>query len=483
MIEDAPVDALPQRSTEVTLSGSLGTLDIVFTVLAYNAPLTVITGYVPLILAKGNGLGAPITFLVAGGIIALFAVGFSTMSKHVPNAGAFYAYIAAGLGKPFGLGSAFVAILAYALMMIGIYLYGGVVYGFLAKEVLGHSPLLWWQWSLILWVVVSVLGYLRISFSAKVLTYALIMEVLLVFGWEIAILVHKGFEGISPSWLSPSNVTSGSLGVAILLGVGSYAGFEATAIFREEARSPETTVPRATYLAVIVMTATFASAAYFMICGYGPQQALARAAQDPSVMTMNSMRMFLGRAGLEAVNTLVCSSVFACLLALHNILSRYIYSLGVDGTLPKIFAAVHSRYGSPYRASVLVSLVGVSCIAVTMIGAVEPFAWYGILSGSGGYALLLLQILTSLSIIAFFRHQHRTIGRWRTLYAPLASTIALVATGWLATTNLDLLTGSAQSIVILPVAVMAFLIVGIAYAMRLRKTHPAAYRAIGRQKI
>ena len=46
----------------VTLSGHLGTFDIVFTVLAYNAPLTVVTGFMGLLLSRGNGFGAPVTF-------------------------------------------------------------------------------------------------------------------------------------------------------------------------------------------------------------------------------------------------------------------------------------------------------------------------------------------------------------------------------------------------------------------------------------
>jgi hypothetical protein len=49
----------------------------------------------------------------------LFAVGFCAMSRHVRNAGAFYAYITRGLGGVIGSGSALVAYVAYALGEIG----------------------------------------------------------------------------------------------------------------------------------------------------------------------------------------------------------------------------------------------------------------------------------------------------------------------------------------------------------------------------
>ena len=466
-----------------TLEGNLGTLDIVFTVLAYNAPLTVVTGFLPLILWKGNGLGAPLTFLVAGLFMLLFAVGFTTMSKQVPNAGAFYAYITAGLGRPLGLGSAFVAMLSYAMMMVGMFLYAGTVYVQLVKNISHHAPLVWWQWSLLLWITVSILGYLRISLSAKLLTVALVCEVLLVFAWEFSVLAQKGLGALSPGWLTLRAATSGSVGVGILLCGTSFAGFEATAVFREEARSPEVTVPRATYAAIILMSFMFATAAYFLICAYGPEHALAVAAADTSAAAVNSIGIFLGRAGLEAVNALLCSSVFACILALHNILSRYIYSLAVDGTLPRYFAAIHKRYRSPYRASLLVSVIIIGALTVLVLSSVEPYIEYGALTGAGGYALLALQLLTSLAIVRYFWGRWREIGRWKTLYAPLASLAALVATVCLATVNMDLLTGAEKSVVIMPTLIFLILISGALYALRLRRTNPEVYRAIGRQKV
>ena len=43
---------------------------------------------------------------IAGVILLFFSVGYSAMSRHITNAGAFYAYIANGLGRPVGIGGA-----------------------------------------------------------------------------------------------------------------------------------------------------------------------------------------------------------------------------------------------------------------------------------------------------------------------------------------------------------------------------------------
>jgi amino acid transporter len=466
-----------------SLSGHLGTLDIVFTVLAYNAPLTVVIGLIPIMLSMGNGLGAPITFLGAGLLMLLFAVGFTAMSRHVPNAGAYYAYITVGLGKPLGLGCALMAMLAYAFFIVGTYLYAGVVFHTFFSHAFGASPLSWAQWAMVIWAAVSILGYFKISLSAKVLTVALICEVIVVFAWELAIGIEHGPAAFHPVWLTPAAITSGSVGLAVLFGVTCFAGFEATAVFREEAKNPEVTVPQATYVSIIVMACIFASAAYFFIVGYGPDAALAHAAAAPAIASLDSVGMFLGKVGLDMVSALTCTSIFACLLALHNILARYVYSLSSDGTLPKSWAAVHRVHGSPYKASLIVSLTG-GCASAAMIAlSVDPYGVYEALVGMAGYSLVILQIFTSLSVIVFFRRKGPTIGVWRRLYAPAASLLGLLGTGWEATKNIDLLIGDTHVATCLLALVFGALILGVLYALVLRVRHPTIYRAIGRQRL
>ena len=68
------------------------------------------------------GLGWPwaLSLLLAAGLL-VYAAGYVAMSRHVRNAGAFYAYIARGLGPEAGVGSAWTALVAYNAMQIGIY--------------------------------------------------------------------------------------------------------------------------------------------------------------------------------------------------------------------------------------------------------------------------------------------------------------------------------------------------------------------------
>ena len=74
--------------------------------------------------------------------------------------------------------------------------------------------------------------------SAKVLGLALAAEVAVLLALDIGVLIDKGFHGFSLDVFKPSLVFSGGFGVSLMLAFGSFVGFEATAIYGEEAKDP-----------------------------------------------------------------------------------------------------------------------------------------------------------------------------------------------------------------------------------------------------
>ncbi|MFD0564115.1 hypothetical protein ACFQ2M_20415 [Kitasatospora saccharophila] len=86
-----------------------------FFVVAAAAPLTVLAGIAPFAIGVG-GASAPAAYLISGALLVLFAAGFTAMSRYVRNAGAFYAYVARGLGRTLGVVTAYVAVVSYNLI-------------------------------------------------------------------------------------------------------------------------------------------------------------------------------------------------------------------------------------------------------------------------------------------------------------------------------------------------------------------------------
>ena len=78
---------------ERELTRTLGVSGIVLMVVAAAAPITVVVANFPIILMSAESVGAPLMVLAATVILLLFSVGYTWMTPHVPDAGAFYAYV------------------------------------------------------------------------------------------------------------------------------------------------------------------------------------------------------------------------------------------------------------------------------------------------------------------------------------------------------------------------------------------------------
>src|SRR5215208_2020936 len=109
------------RSTHTLAAGRLGASALVFFALAAATPHTVVAAVIPAAYARGDGSFVPLAFLALGLVLLLFCVGYAAMARRAPNAGALYALIARGLGRPVGIGAAWVALNSYNALQIGLY--------------------------------------------------------------------------------------------------------------------------------------------------------------------------------------------------------------------------------------------------------------------------------------------------------------------------------------------------------------------------
>lgn len=472
-----------QEPSERKLTGTMSTLDIVFTVLAFNAPLAVFAGYLTVVIGYANGLGAPMTYLLAGAVVLIFATGFTTMTKHVPNPGAFYAYITAGLGKPLGLGAAFLALSCYVFLYVSSFIYGGTAIASLVKDTLSGPDIPWWAYNIALIAVVGALGYFRITLSARILMVAMSLEVLIIVIYDALVAFQGGSEGYTSAPFQLDNIFSGSVGLAALFGIGMFSGFEATAIFREEARNPEKTIPRATYITIGVVALLYSVTSFALVIGVGPSIVVESAAGDPVGTAMGSVDQYLGRVGYDIAVVLLCTSVFAATLAMHNVISRYLFSMGRDRVLPRQLGHVHASHDSPHVASFVTSAVAALFLAGLLLTGADVLALYAKLAGIALYALIVLLLLTSAAILAYFwvRPGHG-YSPLKTIVAPVVAGIGFVAALIVASQNAAFLVGGSTSAARVLVAFFyVTVVVGVAYALVLRRTRPDVYARIGRQ--
>ena len=210
---------------------SLGLIAVTFMVISAAAPLTGVAGAMPLAFLLGNGAGIPATFVLMTVIMLAFSAGYVAMSRHVTNAGAFYAYAARGLGGQAAGAVAMTALVAYNAMQFGLIgLLGGVASGVFAGF---GITLPWYVWSLIAIALVGILGYRQVDLSAKVMVVLVGLEYLIVLLVDFAIIGKGGANGLSLNIFDTVAFNSGSLTAAVLFCLGSFIGFEATTIYAE----------------------------------------------------------------------------------------------------------------------------------------------------------------------------------------------------------------------------------------------------------
>ncbi|MGW1514509.1 APC family permease [Streptomyces sp. NPDC002394] len=455
-------------------TGTLTTADISFFVVSAAAPLTVMAGVAPVAILLG-GIGAPVGYLLAGLTLAVFAVGFTTMSRHVRSAGAFYAYITRGLGKPVGIAAALVAMLGYNGMEIGVYgLLGSATSDTAAA--LGH-PVPWLPVSLAGLLLIWYGGYRSIDFGAKVLGVLLVAETGILVLLAGAVLIDGGAHGLSIGGLAPAHVLTGGTAAVLAFAFAAFTGFESTVIYRREARNPERTIPRATYIAVAFLGLFYAFVVWTVIQAFGEDKVVQAAAEDPGGLFFAAITTYVGAWAADLMHLLIITSVLASLLAFHNAINRYALSLSEEGVLPKALGRIHPRHRSPYVAGAAQTALGALVVLAFALAGADPYQqlllW---VNTPGMIGLMLLQLLAALAVPCFFRKTDHREGALRTVVAPAAAFVLLAGAIGLVTAHVDLFTGASTTVntVLVSLAPAVFLL-GLLLAHRLRRTRPETY--------
>lgn len=474
--------AIADAADEQLERGVLGTSSIIFMVLACSAPLAVVVALMPIALAFGNGPGVPGAWLLGGIAMLLFAMGYVRQIPFIKNAGAFYAYISASVGRTIGLPAAYVAAVSYLALCLSTLAALAFFCGDLFALATGvQTP--WQLWAAISIVIVSVLAYHRITMVATVLAVALIAEIVMIMALNIAIIVQKGLPAFNVGDFSPSAVFAPGLGVALIYAFNSMIGFESTAIYQEEAANRKVTIPRATYISVIVAGLLYALTAWCLSTAIGSLEVAKVAGADPGHFITARANDFLGAWSAHAFSVLVVTSAFAAVLGLFNNSARYIYALARDGVLPQRLAKTHPVYKSPHVASMFLTLVLAVITVVAAAAGLDPLLNISpMFVGLGSVGLMVLLALTALGIPVFFARRG-TYGLTTTI-APAIGGIAIAAATWLAVTNYTALTGVDSPLVnSLPWVLVVVSIAGVLQALWMRANRPQAYENIGASRI
>nr|WP_203416182.1 APC family permease [Jiangella ureilytica] len=471
------------RVSRTLASNRLGVPAVVFFVLSAATPLTVVAGVVTTGFAVTGIIGLPIAFAAIAALLALFSIGYVAMSRHITNAGAFYTYVTHGLGRPAGVAAAYMALLAYNLLQVGLYGIIGVAAAPQLDAWFGIS-LEWWVIALIAWAIVGFLGVLRIDINGTVLAVLLLAEMAIIIIYSIASLGNPSDGDVSFDALQVGNLFESGAGAILVLAVLGFVGFEASVVYSEESRDPKRTIALATYISIVVVAAVYVLASWAMTVATGPDNIVAFSQENADQTIFVLAGEFLGTTWVDIGSALFITSVLAAMISFHNTVARYVFALGRERVLPSALGRTSPSSGAPVAASIVQSVIGLIVILVYVLFDLDPLVQlFFYLGTTGGFGVLTLVALTSVAVLAFFWRHPSGENAWRRVIAPTLATTLLVIVVILAISNYDILIGVASDAPerwILPGLFLIAALIGVVWARFLKASRPDVYEAIGR---
>jgi amino acid transporter len=474
---------------------AIGLGGVLFLTVTGAAPISAMLFNTPISVGFGNGVGTPAGFAFAAIVLTIFSVGYVAMARKKTTAGGFYSYISYGLGREIGIGTGFGSVLAYSVFEAS--LCGGFAY-FLNLKLAQYGTNIGWPWlALGMVALISLLAWFDVRISSMVLGVALISEVVILVIFDIAMFAHGGLPLAA---LNPVNAfkgfaagghgfAAGAAAIGIFFAFWSWVGFEMAPNYAEESREPKKIVPRATYISVIGLGVFYTLTSWAPFAGYPSIHAAQVQAQTNSAeYYLQPANQIVGHWAGSVMSFLIITGSFACGMAFHNTTSRYFYSLGREGLLPRALGKTHPKWKSPHIASVTQSVIAAIIILgfAVFVGTGDPLhiaylQVYGLMAVMGVIIILGVQALVSLSILIYYTKEHpEEVHWWKTRLAPGISFVAQAIVIFLLFKNILFLgSGYHYSVWLGPIDLLVIL-AGVAAAFYFKYRNREKYESAGR---
>jgi amino acid transporter len=441
------------------------------------------------------------------------------MAKHITTTGAFYGFISHGLGQIWGMASGLLATFAYVVFE-GSLIGGCAYFANDAVNTIAGVNVPWLVFAIAAIVIIAALCHFHISLTAAILSVTLVSEVMVLFALAFSVIFKGGgpdgfmldktiapqraFESL-PAGAFGTAAAAGSMAIGLFFAFWSWVGFETTAVYGEESRNPKKIIPRATLIAVVGLGLFYTFISAIVLAGNGAKASVeASISASPLDLFFKLVNANLGGVLLDIYKILLVIGSFACALAFHNAASRYLFALGREipsAAVQKTVGAAHPKHGSPYIASAIQTVITLVIVLLFAFftavqvpdsngnpvdtPALVPYTnIYGLLALIGTAAILLVQAICSAAVIWYFwvRKTHRG-NVITTLIAPVLGGAAMLYVVWTLWDNRAFAAGLAANSLVFktgPYVILAFFVVGLAYAVWMRFAKPGTYAEIGR---
>lgn len=400
--------------------------------------------------AESAGPSVTFGFIVAAIGCALAGLCYAELSSSIPISGSAYTYTYATMGELLAWIIGWDLVLEYAV--------GAATVGIAWSEYLNnllvnvmhwkaipyewcHSP---WEHSLAdangaiahgimnlpALGIVSLLSLLLIRGTKEsafvngiiVITKVSIVILIIVLGW--------GFinEANHTPYIPPASTYVDHVGVPHSFGgfwgiIGAagtvffaFIGFDAVSTAAQETKNPKTAMPIGILGSLAVCTLLYILFAH-VLTGIAPVEFFRTSGKEASVVAVINTYMtgygWLGKLVTIAILAGFSSVILVMLLGQ----SRVFYAMGKDGLLPKMFADVHPKFNTPYKANLFILVI------VGLFAAFVPGDVVGDMTSIG---TLFAFMLVCAAVIILRKKEPNLPRQFKTPFVPLVPILGMV---------------------------------------------------------
>src|ERR1700757_4855489 len=380
------------ESPERLHRGALGLVDISASTMANIGPAySFYFGFAGIVLAAG--LGSPLVIIVAIVAIALLGNTLSQFSRAHPSTGGFITFVGKTFGGTSAVTTALVAGAGYIIAISSVLVISG---GFLSMMIDYYTNvnIPWIIFSAIFTAGAMFMMFRGVAVSTKLAGFFFGFELLVLLVVAIAALIKNGGH-LSGVPFQPSHVLNGfsGLGLAFPLAIYIFIGWENSAALAEETNNPRRNVPRAVFLSIALMAATYLLVSYATVSGFNYNVTALTSAAIPFISVAHSIGPWLAFIAYMAGLT----STLGVLIAAVNSQCRLIFNAGREGLLPRWIGKVHPVRRTPVNA--IIAFVGIAS-AITLGWALGH--WIGGDGNNPGAPELFFESSTMGTILILF---------------------------------------------------------------------------------
>jgi amino acid transporter len=394
------VDPFPQPHKSSRLSrNSLKVGHAIIMAIALMAPFPAIS-FNTIPQAGLVGAAIPLCYGI-GLVLALLVVHqFSELAVELPTSGAWYTFVAQGLGTHWGFMTGWLTLTFYGLVTPASLILSGYILQGLCLRWTGFT-LHWAVWFLLEIGLILALCCRNINKSLRLDLLLLGFEGIVALLLAVTVLVKVSQSGqLTVAPFNPTAIPAGGNIVSgIILAILSFVGFEAAATLGEETQNPRRAIPKALWISVTLVGLFYLIMSYVIVVGYGIDR-MAIFAQDPAPIDTIAHR-FLGDSLVFLVDSAWLLSGYAGTTAAVHGAARVIYAMSREGLLPSRLAWIHPTYKTPVNAVVFLGAIAV-VIGIGLGLLWTPIQAYAFLGTVLTLAALIIYLLTSIACFRYF---------------------------------------------------------------------------------